>query len=130
MTSVRRFISIALIVSITGLGLPLPAQAGMLATPTAAASSAKDRILGVLERNDVRAQLQALGVNPADAKARVATLSDEEAAQLAARMDSLPAGGDGFGALIGAAVLIFLVLLLTDILGVTHVFSFTKPINK
>ncbi len=126
----RRLLCTALIISVAGLGLPLPAQAGMLATPTVAASSAKARILGLLERDDVRAQLQALGVNPADAKARVATLSDDEAAQLAASMDSLPAGGDGFGALIGAAVLIFLVLLLTDILGVTHVFSFTKPIKK
>ncbi len=126
----RRLLCTALIISVAGLGLPLPAQAGMLATPTVAASSAKARILGVLERDDVRTQLQAFGVNPADAKARVATLSDDEAAQLAASMDSLPAGGDGFGALVGAAVLIFLVLLLTDILGVTHVFSFTKPIKK
>ena len=125
----RRLLCTALVISITGMGLPLPAQAGMLATPTVAASSAKERILGVLERQDVRAQLQSFGVNPADAKARVAALSDDEAAQLAASMDRLPAGGDGFGALVGAALLIFLVLLLTDILGFTHVFPFTKPIK-
>ena len=41
----------------------------------------------------------------------------------------MPAGGDGIGALVGAAVLIFLVLLLTDILGFTHVFPFTKSIK-
>ena len=126
----RRLLCTALIISITGMGLPLPAQASMLATPTVAASAAKERILGVLERQDVRAQLQSLGVNPAEAKTRVAAMTDEEAARLAARIDSLPAGGDGIGALVGAALLIFLVLLLTDILGVTHVFSFTKPINK
>lgn len=126
----RRLLCTVLIVSIASLGVPLPAQAGILATPTVAASSAKERILGVLERGDVRAQLASLGVNPADAKARVAALTDEEAAQVAANIDRLPAGGDGIGALVGAAVLIFLVLLLTDILGVTHVFSFTKPINK
>ena len=125
----RRLLCTALIVSISGVGLPLPAQAGMLATPAVSASAAKERIIGVLARSDVRTQLQALGVDPADAKARVAALSDDEAARLAASLDRLPAGGDGFGALIGAAVLVFLVLLLTDILGFTHVFPFTKQMK-
>ncbi len=129
MTVFRRSISIALIVSMLGMGLPLSAQAGMVPTPTIAAQPAKERIMGLIERSDVRAQLQSFGVNPADAKARVAALTDEEAAQLAARFDSLPAGGDGGASIIGAAVLIFLVLLLTDILGFTHVFPFTKPIK-
>ena len=124
---VRRFISIALIVSLTGLSLP--AQAGMLPTAAVVANPAKERIMGFFERSDVRQQLATLGVNPADAKARVAALTDDEAAQLAARVDSMPAGGDGIGALVGAAVLIFLVLLLTDILGFTHVFPFTKSIK-
>ena len=123
----RRFISIALIVSITGLSLP--AQAGMLPTAAVVANPAKERIMGFFERSDVRQQLATLGVSPADAKARVAALTDDEAAQLAARVDSMPAGGDGIGALVGAAVLIFLVLLLTDILGFTHVFPFTKSIK-
>ena len=124
----RRFISMVLIVSMVGLGLPLQAQAGMLPTSAVAASPAKERIIGLLERGDVRAQLATLGVNPADAKARVAAVTDDEAAQLASRLDNLPAGADG-GALLGAIVLIFLVLLLTDILGFTHVFPFTKPIK-
>jgi len=124
----RRLLCRALIVSITAMGLPLPAQAGMLPTTVVASSTAKERLIAALERSDVRAQLASLGVNPLDAKARVAALTDEEAAQLAARMDNLPAGADG-GALLGAIVLIFLVLLLTDILGFTHVFPFTKPIK-
>jgi len=129
MTFLRRSISVALVVSMVGMGLPLPAQAGMVSTPALVTTPAKERIFGVLERSDVRAQLATLGVNPADAKARVAAMTDEEAAQLAARIDSMPAGGDGVGALVGAALLIFLVLLLTDILGFTHVFPFTKSIK-
>ena len=74
-------------------------------------------------------QLQAHGVTVEQAKARVAALSDAEAAQLAAQIDSLPAGGDGVGALITAALIVFLVLLLTDILGFTKVFPFTKPVK-
>lgn len=121
----RRFISLALIVSMLGMGLPLSAQAGMM--PTNAAT--KEKITALIDRTDVRAQLESFGVNPADAKARVAAMSDDEAAQLAGKLEQLPAGSDAAGALIGAAVLIFIVLLITDILGVTKVFPFTKPIK-
>jgi hypothetical protein len=62
-------------------------------------------------------------------KARVAALSDEEVAQLAAKIDSLPVGADAGASIIGALVLIFIVLLITDILGVTKVFPFTRPIK-
>ena len=129
MSRFRRILAATLIVSLTGAGLP--AQAGMLPTDTALkqSSSARERIASALERRDVRTQLEALGVNPADVTARVAALSDDEAAQLATRIDQLPAGGDGAGALVGALVLIFIILLITDILGLTHVFPFTKPIK-
>ena len=125
----RRLVSILLIVSLAGMGLPLPAQAGMLPTDSVVASPAKDRVITFLNRTDVRAQLESMGVNPGDAKARVASLTDDEASQLAAKIDNLPAGGDGFGALIGALLIVFIVLLITDILGVTKVFPFTKPIK-
>jgi len=127
----RRLVAILVIVSLTGMGLPQPAQAGMLPTEAGLSTEAgtKERILGFLDRGDVRNQLQSLGVNPAYAKARVASLTDDEAAQLASKIDNLPAGGDGVGALIGALLIVFIVLLITDILGVTKVFPFTKPIK-
>src|SRR5437868_15421990 len=88
----RHLLCRVLIVAVVSMGLPLPAQAGMLPTTAVASSAAKERLIGTLERGDVRAQLASLGVNPLDAKARVAALTDEEAAQLAARIDNLPAG--------------------------------------
>ena len=131
MSKLRRFLAISLIISIAGAGLPAPAQAGMLATKNAlnAPSGARERITTLLERRDVRAQLEARGVNPADVQARVAALTDAEATQLAKRIDQLPAGGDGFEALISALLIVFIVLLITDILGVTKVFPFTRPIK-
>lgn len=122
----RSLVAACLVVSITGLGLPLPAQAGMLATGDAL-SGARARLDTVLERADLQAKLAAYGVKVSDVKARVAALSDEEAEQLAARIDSAPAGGMD---IIGAALLVFLVLLLTDILGYTHIFPFTKKMTK
>ena len=115
----RRWIASLLILS---LAMPLPAQAGMIATE----SIAKQEIAGLLDRADVQAQLQAYGVSADEVKARVAALTDEEAAELAARIDSLPAGGIG---IIGAILVVFLVLPITDILGLTKVFPFTKPMR-
>jgi hypothetical protein len=54
-------------------------------------------------------------------QARVAALSDEEAAQLAARLDELPRGLDF------AIALIVFPLLFTDIMGYTKIFPFTRP---
>ena len=126
MTLFRRFVSLLLIMS---MALPLPAQAGMLSTEAAIAGDTKERIVSFLERSDVRAQLESLGVNPSDAKARVASLSDAEAAQLAGQIDRMPAGADAAGAIVGALVLIFIVLLITDLLGLTKIFPFTRPIR-
>ena len=122
---IRRFIASLLILSLASLGVAAPAQAAMVATDAAVAGTERSRISSLLDRAEVRAQLQAYGVDAADVKMRVAALNDEEAAQLAARLDSLPAGGD----IIGALVLIFLVLLVTDILGFTKIFPFTRSVR-
>jgi multidrug resistance efflux pump len=82
----------------------------------------RGQLLAALDREDVRQQLVAMGVDPKAAQERVAALSDEEIQNLNGRVQSLPAGGD----ILGVAVLIFLVLLLTDILGYTDIFPFVK----
>lgn len=128
-TKLRRLIASLLVVSIAGVGLPLPAQAGMVGTDAVVASAERGRVVGMLDRAEVRAQLEALGVSPTDVKARVAALTDAEVAQLAGQIDRLPAGGDAIGAIVGALVLVFIVLLITDILGFTKVFPFTRPIR-
>ena len=117
----RRLIASLLIVS---LAVPLPGHAALVATHEALD---RERVLAVLDRADVQAQLEAHGVSPDVVKARVAALTDAEAAELAARIDSLPAGGVN---ILSAILIVFLVLLLTDILGFTKVFPFTRPVKK
>jgi hypothetical protein len=119
----RRLIASLLVICIA---LPLPSQAAMVGTDSALAGAQRAQVGRLLERADVQARLESYGVSAADVKARVAALSDEEAAALAARIDSLPAGGLD---IITAAVVVFLILLLTDIMGVTHIFPFTKPVR-
>ena len=122
--SFKRLISSLLIVCLAGLGLP--AHAGMLPTQAGAAGSDRGHVQSVLDRQEVRAGLEARGVSPADVKARVAAMSDDEVAQLAAQLDSLPAGGAD---VLGVLLVVFIVLLITDILGFTKIFPFTRSVR-
>lgn len=134
--SFRRTVAITLMVTTTHLACIGAAQSAMIGTdasrPVTAdhVQDARAKLATFLDRPDVARQMARLGVPADEAKARAAALSDDEVLAAAGRVDQLPAGGDGFGALIGAAVLIFLVLLVTDILGFTKVFSFTKPLKR
>ena len=126
MNQLRRLIASLLVVSLTGLGVPLPAQAGMIGTDSLAASGDREKIGALLERAEVRAGLEAYGVSPADVRARVAAMTDREVSQLAGQLDGLPSGGSTGGDILFVALVVFLVLLLTDILGLTKVFPFTR----
>lgn len=127
MIAFKRVISSVLIVCTLGAGMPLPASAGIIATDQVAASAERDRVKALLDRTEMRERMQALGVSPQAARDRVDALSDEEVAALAGRIDQLPAGGSD---LLTVALIVFLVLLLTDILGYTKVFPFTRPAPK
>jgi hypothetical protein len=86
------------------------AQAAMIGTDQIAVASVQsDRaaVMNALSRSDVSGQLQALGIDPATAKDRVAAMSDQEVASLAGKLNALPAGGDSAG----AVLLILLVVL-------------------
>ena len=82
------------------------------------------RVREFMARADVRQQMAMLGVNAAEAEARVATLSEAEVLQIVDRLDQLPAGQSTAGAIIGAILLVFLILLITDIIGWTDVYPF------
>src|SRR5262245_57316010 len=110
----RRLIACLLIVAV-------PAQAGLVSTASVSAAGDRERVAQFLERADVQRQMESLGVSPQDVKARVAALSDAEVANLAGKIDTLPAGGD-IGNIIFLGILVFVILLITDILGLTKVF--------
>jgi hypothetical protein len=133
MPSLNRTVANILVVSLCALGLPIPAvQAELVATDRVETTrqdgfSGRELLGSLLDRADVRAALERQGVSADDAKARVNALSDDEVERLAARFDSLPAAGDGFGSALWLGFLVFVILLVTDILGFTKVFSFTRP---
>jgi hypothetical protein len=126
-----RFICRFLVV-VMALVTPLQqVQASMVSTDQAQVTSQtqpeRERIRAFLDREDVRSRLQANGISANEAKDRVAALSDDEVKRIAGKLDSAPAGGDV--GILGVLLTIFVILLLTDILGFTKVFSFTRPIK-
>ena len=131
MIFVKRFFSAFLAASILFTGSISSVQAAMIsseqvaeATVTASGEQDRARIIAALSRDDVQSALVARGIDPTQAQERVAALTDEEASTMANQLDSAPAGG-----IIGAIVLIFVVLLITDILGFTKVYPFTRSLR-
>ncbi|MYN00700.1 PA2779 family protein [Pseudoduganella sp. DS3] len=112
------------------VGFQQNVQAAMIGTAqvaaTEAGTQARARLATELQRADVQAALERNGIAPDAAQARVAALSDAEAESLVKQVDSLPAGGDG---IVGALVFVFVLLLVTDILGLTKVYPFTRSVR-
>ncbi|HKW37105.1 MAG TPA: PA2779 family protein [Burkholderiales bacterium] len=131
--SISRSLARLLVVCLCFAGLPVrAAHAELIATDRVEAGpqgrpSPRAFLGSLLDRSDVRAALERRGVSAEQAKSRVAALSDAEAEQLAAKLDSLPAGAGGFEAVLWIGFLVFVILLITDILGYTKVFPFTRP---
>jgi hypothetical protein len=129
MRTLSRSISALLVLSLCWGGMLQSAQAGIIGTPEVvqteqaalAPVQARAQLTAAMQRADVRQALQAKGVDLA--QARVDALSDEEAQWMAQRIDSAPAGASD---LVGTIVFIFVLLLITDILGLTKVFPFTR----
>jgi len=82
----------------------------------------KQRIAGLLSQEQLKSQLQAMGVSPEDAMQRLNNMTDEEVQAFAAQLDQMPAGSG----VLELAVFVFLVLLVTDLMGYTEIFPFVK----
>jgi hypothetical protein len=130
METLRRLtkpVSHLVVLGLLALSLHLPAaHASMIGTEAvvnvAQVQQDRERLRDVFNRDDVKAQLLARGVDPAQVQARVDSLTDQEVQTLNGKLDQLPAGGDALELL----VLVFIVLLITDILGFTNIFPFVK----
>jgi hypothetical protein len=107
-----------------------PLLAAMVATDATIydnkAEEARDYLKSLISRDDIRKSLLSKGIDPDEAKIRVESLTDSEATAVADQIEQLPAGGGAIGVIIGAALIVFLVLLATDILGYTDVFPFVN----
>jgi hypothetical protein len=125
----KKILAHTLITALVFLGFTQSVQAAMISTEqvvtVAAAQQNRAKIAATIARPDVQAELQKMGISTDEAQARVAALTDAETVSIAHQVDSLPAGGD----VVGALIFIFVLLLVTDILGLTKVFPFTRSLR-
>jgi len=121
-------------ISMVWISLPYGyASAEIIDTETVAnaiwGQHARSYIQSVFAREEVQTILVEQGINAEEAKNRISSLTDAEAIRLANEIEKLPAGGDGFATLVIASLIVFLVLLVTDIVGYTDIFPFVKKIK-
>jgi len=119
----KRLVVYVVCLAMLNLGSPLVARAELVTTLQAVEASTRAQDLATvnaaLAREEVRAQFEALGVEPAQVEARVAALTESELRTLAGQMADLPAGADAL-AVIG---IVFLVLLILEAVGVIDIFK-------
>ncbi|MGP9679469.1 PA2779 family protein [Halomonas sp. AOP27-A1-41] len=134
MKTLRAYLSALLIAALVITSLPVaaapaaPQSMDLVSTQSVLAGDRvgadRERINEILARADVQDQLLKQGVDLDEVDARVAALSDAEAQQMTQQLDQLPAGAGG--GVIGALFAVFIILLITDILGLTDVYPFTR----
>jgi hypothetical protein len=106
------------------IGMPQAANAGMVGTQNLLPHSLTQQDQKQA-RQSFQKQLVDLGVEPEMAKARIASLSDQQIADISSQLTELPAGADAGGVLLT----IFIVLVITDVIGATDIFPFIHPVK-
>jgi len=127
LTLTRNGFAICLAVQmVLAMQLSTAAQAEMLSTEAAIAKYSayanRDFLLAEVRKQEIRTEIIALGVDPAEAEARLAVLSDEEIASIITQMEDDSAGAG----IVGTLFTVFVILLVTDFLCLTKVFKFTR----
>jgi len=121
---VEKSISILMTVILVMITAPVPLVfAAMTGTEAVLVNpdtqNARDQLRSFLDREDIQSRLTARGIDPAEAKTRIDSLSDAEIMQLADKIDQLPAGGSFWGTVLYLAIIAFIVLVVLELLGYT-----------
>ena len=123
-SSIQRTVALLMTICLVTLPVTQTAQAGIIPTETAIEISDRsqqiDRVNEMLARESVQGVMIKLGVDPADASARVQTLTAEELQALEENLAELPAGGVGVVEVVGIVAIVLIVL---ELLNVTNFFN-------
>ena len=74
----------------------------------------RDYLHDLMSREDAKKMLEARGITPPEAKARIDSLSDDELEMISQKIDGLPAGGDATGFIVLVGVVIIIVFILVE----------------
>ncbi|UCB54349.1 MAG: PA2779 family protein [Thiotrichales bacterium] len=128
MKLISKYLSVVLTITLIATSSQ-SAQAAMIANDVvisqAQLQDARSVLLQKLQRADIREQLLDMGVSQNAVEERISLMTQEEIAQLNQQIDELPAGGD----ILGVILVLFIVFVITDVIGATDIFPFIKPVN-
>ena len=112
----RRFICRLLVVSTIALPYSAHTQAAMIGTGQAIGSveAQRAKVRSFVARADVQSELAALGVEATALSERVNALTDDEAQQVAGRIDTLPAGGVATEVALAVILILLLFIFIID----------------
>jgi hypothetical protein len=82
-------------------------------------------VLAFVDNTQVQHKLIELGVSPADAKLRIASMTDAELDAFNSKLNELPSGG-----IVGTIVTVLVVVAVLDLMGITDVYPFIRPIGS
>lgn len=85
----------------------------------------QQQVLAFVNTAEVQQKLVELGVDPEDAKQRIAGMTTAELDALNSQLNDMPAGG-----IVGTIITVLVVIAVLDLLGVTDVYPFIRPINS
>ena len=126
--AIKRF-ALSVLFAVGVMSLSIPAQAALVGTGqiiSEASGQFVDQKEMQQKRDWIQAQLEEGGISPADSAQRVSSMSDSQVIQLHQRMDEMPAGAGAAGTIL----LVFAILAVTDLMGVTDIFPFIRPMEK
>jgi hypothetical protein len=128
---VQKWVACAVAVAFCYLSVVVaPVQAALVGTADILATHQNEverqKVVHFFERKDVVHYLHVMGVDKVEAEKRVNAMTPNEINLLAAKIDQVPAGGDAIGFIAAVAFIAFVTLIITDIIGVTDVFTFIK----
>ncbi|RZO83692.1 MAG: hypothetical protein EVA65_13010 [Oceanococcus sp.] len=119
----RKQAFLAGLISVCAACMPLAVHANAVSTleflADAPQSDLHQQVTQRLQSEELYQAMVAMGVEPLEVEQRVAALSQDELAQLNAKLDELPAGS-GVVEVVG---LVFIVLMILELVGVTNIFT-------
>lgn len=128
----KRVLSSVVLVSFLSV-FSFNASAGMISSDQAITQAQshydKAQLSNLLERADVQAKLESMGVDKNAVEKRIASLTDAEVAELNQNIETLPAGAFMVD-IVALAAAVFIILLITDAMGVTDAFTFINPTSE
>ena len=121
---------IAIFLSILLALMPLlPAQAAMIGNEQVVhqglSHQTRDGLQQLFEQETAQQQLQAWGVSPDQIRSRIDSLTDAELASINQQVNDLHAGSG----VLGILLVIFVVFVITDVIGATDIFPFIHPVK-